>query len=728
MNILWYKKPAKDWCEGLPMGNGFIGTMQYGGKLVDIISVNDCTLWSGYPKDGNRKESYENLDKIRKLIFEGKNVEANALVEEKCSGSYSESFMPLGDIIFEYQNISKRNYMRQLDISSAIHTVSCGNIKRESFVSNPDKVAVYRAVCEEKFDVTIAMVSQLKSEVYFDGALNLLGNAPDEVLIRGVKEAKYNENLGMAFCLRLDFKTNGDIEYKNNKVNICNATYLDCYFVTSTGFIGYDKFPITDRNSCKINCVTNLKKLNKNYEIIKQKHIEDYKNIYDRNSFSLNSKNQLPTDKLVKLAKRGKVENALVELFYNYGKYLTISASREGGQSMNLQGIWNNLLFPPWSSNYTVNINTEMNYWGTSSANMSECLFPFIEQVYQIMQSGKKTAEINYGCNGSVCNHNVDLWKKTSPSLGLACWLYSPMCGMWLANEVYQHYKYGQLMSYKEKIEEIVTENAKFINDYLILKDGFYVTCPSTSPEASFYIGNQKTAVDYASAFDMGVTKQLIINYLDFCNEGALADSLKAKLTKLYPIIKEDNVITEWHKYYKPVELGHRHFSPLYAFYPAKILKSSNIDEKKACLDFFNTRLENSKAHIGWSAAWGVCISARMRDGERAKKFIDGMLKKCVFKNLFDIHPVKIFQIDGNLGIVAGICEMLATSDGDQIELLGGIPSSWSSGKIVGLRVEGGAELDFEWFDGKLTKLNIKNGNINIKKTDKTKNTVITVE
>lgn len=354
MYIIKYNNPAKSWREALPLGNGFAGIMIYGSLRKEKLCFNDGTLWSGYPKNYDNSESLDNLEKVRKLIFEGKNAQADALCEEKLTGFYSEAFMPLGEISLKFSSIDKTDYSRALDLSKAVHTVKSKGCTAEAFSSYPDKISVYRIKTDKPFSVKIKAKSKLKYEVNTEeNNLFLLGNTPDyaspNYLRTELRPIRYNEKKGMAFCFQAQVQTNGEICRKNNKIKVKNATELTLYFATSTGFNGYDKMPETNRNIVKQKCKKLLNALDKDYEIIKSRHIEDYSALYNNQKISFNCDEDTNADVLLKSVKNGGDEKALSELLYNYGKYMIISGSRKGGQALNLQGIWNKSVRPPWS-------------------------------------------------------------------------------------------------------------------------------------------------------------------------------------------------------------------------------------------------------------------------------------------------------------------------------------------------------------------------------------------
>ena len=706
MHNIWYKKSTQNWREALPIGNGFTGVMVYGSSKKERLCFNDGELWSGYPKNYNAADSFDNLEKVRKLIFEGRNSEADALCEDKLKGFYSETFLPLGDVLFDFSKTDRNIIARSLDLSTGIHTVKSNGFKSEIFSSNPDRVTVYRIKADKRFSVKMKAKSKLHHSVRTDGGcLMLYGNAPDyaapNYLRTELFPIKYNEKKGMAFCLCAQIFTDGMLISRKHSLKIAGASEVTVYFATATGFNGFDKMPCTDTNAVIKKCRLHLNRVEKSYDVLKQRHMNDFSRLYTQQSISFHKDEDIPTDELLNAVKKGADEKAFCELLYNYGKYMIISGSRKGGQPLNLQGIWNHAVRPPWSSNYTVNINTQMNYWGASRAGLSESIEPLLQMVYEALQNGRKTAEINYGCRGFACNHNVDIWRKTPPVQGDANYMFAPLCGVWLANEIFAHYKNGFLNDYTDKVKGIVTESAKFANDYLILHNGQYVVCPSASPENVFVNNGKRCKLDYASAFDMGLVKQAFKNAAEISDDVNLKNEIAEKLPKLYPFRQGENGICEWHKNYDTPEKGHRHFSPLYAFYPADIIGYYADREKTEWIkQLFHYRTDHSNQYIGWSAAWAICIAARLREGEAVQKIIRSMLNHSVFKNLFCVHPPFYFQIDGNLGFVAGINEMLLTAECETVELLPALPENFALSGAVKDMVVNGVKISFEWKNG----------------------------
>lgn len=719
MDKLILKKPARRWVDGTPIGNGLTGAMIYGGKRKETIALNDAKFWSGYPKDYDSDISYKNIDAVRKLIFDGKYKEAEAMTEKTLCGDYSESFLPLGNIALKFAGIGSGSYQRELDLSSAILTINSGSITRECFCSYPDKVLCYKISGEKAFSLTISASSPIVSETYIKGGrLYVSGNAPDKDLppyVFSKKPIDYSEGKGMAFAFAVEVKTDGQKSVSGNTIKIVGAKNVTLFISTATGFISYDQFPSTNREKTATKCGEVLDK-DLDYDIIKARHIKDYSDLYSRQTLSLGEETSMPASELQKLAKRGKTQKPLCELLYNFGKYLMISASRPGGEATNLQGIWNNIVRPPWSSNYTVNINTEMNYWATEQVGLSECSEPFIDFVYDLIVRGRKTAKVNYGTRGSCACHNADIWRHTAPVKGTPSYMFAPLCGVWLTNEAYEHYRYGHLEHKRDKIKFIVEECAKFALDFLVEHNGELVTCPSTSPEHRFYADGGLCSVGYASAFDLGVIRQAFRNAREISSDEALKEEIALALSKLRAFTFGKDGINEWQEDFVTEDKGHRHFSPLYALYPGRVVdyyKDKEVVEGIGRL--YESRLDNAKLYHGWSGAWAICLAGRLRNAKRAETVIRNMTAHSIFPNLLDMHPPRIFQIDGNYGYVAGVNELLATVDDGVLELLPALPEMWDRGSVKGLRMPGGAIVDFSWEDGKVSAVSVSGGSLKLR-------------
>lgn len=734
MNKLRYKKPAKKWIDALPLGNGITGAMVYGGIKRERIAFNDSNLWSGRPKKHDNPASLENLSKVRELIFNGENHLADRLTEEKLCGDYSEGYLPLGELNITFKGAKRGFYERSLDIGKALFSVKNGQSNREAFCSYPSRVFVYKVSSPTPFDALVTTSSKIPAhKVSYGEDIVLVGQAPDHVVpsyMGPMPDAvKYNDLLGMSFALVTRVKTDGSISYSQKGYEVKGAKEMVIYATTATGFTAYNEVPINDYDYPLQKCIDHLDSLSYDYDKIKAEHVADYTRLFHRHELKIASDKGQFTDALYRKAKLGKITPELVSLFYNYGKYLTIAGSRKGGQALNLQGIWNDNIRPPWSSNYTTNINAEMNYWPTSQVGLTECLAPYFQMVYELSLRGKSTAKTNYGSRGFCVNHNTDIWRKTAPVKGNPQYMFAPLCGAWLVNEICEHYSYGELEEYRDELQEILKANTEFILDYLVLHDGKYLTCPSASPENTFLKGGKRCYLDYASAFDMGIVKQSLANYLALVPNGEYSAQVKEVMDNLYPFQEDLDGIVEWSKYYPTPEVGHRHFSPLYAFHPARqIGYYSHPEEREWVRRLMHTRIYNVKQYFGWSGAWALALSARLREKDTTALVISRVLGKAIFKNLFDMHPPRLFQIDGNFGFVHGLNEALIQIEGDTLELLPALPDYIANGEVKGARLVGGYSVDFSWEGGQVTYVKC-NRPLKIRKTNLSANpTLINAE
>lgn len=703
MKQLFYNKPALRWKSALPVGNGFTAAMIYGGRRKEKIAFNDVTLWSGYPKDYDNPESLQSLKAVRSLVFSGKYREATVLAEEKLTGGYSESFLPLGNLEIKLTG-GLGQYSRALDLNQAILTIQSGALKRTCFASNPARVLVYQ-ITGQRFQAVLRANSPLKNEVYVQNGLVLCGNAPDYVApnyLHGERHpVVYRPNgKGMAFALFVRPVTDGQVIEKGNRIVIKGASYLTLISSTATGFLGYDQMPLTDRKQVVQKAMQQVMDAGTDVSKLKKEHIEDYKALFSRQDFSLHTDRSGRTDKLLK---DPAAFQAVCELLYHYGKYLMISGSRRGGQPLNLQGQWNANIRPAWSSNYTVNINTQMNYWGASLCGLQECLEPYFRMVHEVCKRGGKTAKVNYGCRGFACNHNVDLWRKTAPVIGESNYMYAPLCGVWLANEIYEHYLNGGLDAERDTVLEIVRQAALFIMDYLVEHDGCYVSCPSASPEAVFD-RNGRCALGLHSAFENGLARQALMNAASIVEEPSERTKIQNTLDHLQPFEYAQEGLSEWSGGISCSEKGHRHFSPLYALYPGRVAGAKDPELLFQMRKLFDCRQANSKGQIGWSTAWAICLAGRFHDGATAQKNIQLLIDKALFRNLFNVHWPAIFQIDGNFGYVAGVNECLIGYQDGVIELLPALPPDWREGKMNGAQIRG-ARISFSWKNGQVTQV-----------------------
>lgn len=709
--MLWYEKSAERWEESLPIGNGSLGAMILGGAEEEILGLNEESVWSGYYKDKNNAKAADCLEEVRSLVFSGKNKEAERLIQNNMLGEYNESYLPLGNLKLKFAYGSGKEgkaegYRRQLDLENAVAQVSytCNGVhyRREYFASYPAK-AIFVLLTADKpvMDFTVSFISQLCLAVSAeDGALQVTGRCPEHVdpsylperegsVVQGTKGMQVNAEFRVVSC-------DGQVREEGEILHVSGASR--CLLMLSAM-----RQPVLPDNM--------------DYEALKAAHIQDYRSIYDKVELYLGEQKDLPTEERLELLKKGEEDNGLYGLFFQYGRYLLIASSREGSLPANLQGIWSWELRAPWSSNWTININTQMNYWHALSCNLEECLEPYIRFVERVSEEGKKTAAVNYHCRGSVAHHNVDYWGNTSPvgvpqgekagEDGCVNWAFWPMGGAWLTQEIFRAYEYSGDEEYlKNTAAPIIREAALFLNDWLVEYQGEWVTCPSTSPENQFRLPDgQITGLTYASAMDMAIVKEVFTHYCRICEilgtQDALYKEICEKMPRLAPFRTGSfGQLLEWHEEYEEPEPGHRHASHLYGLFPAEVF-AGDAKLTEACRVSLMHRLENGGGHTGWSCAWIINLFAVLKDGEKAYEYLRTLLTRSTYPNLWDAHPP--FQIDGNFGGTAGIANMLVQDRGGSVTLLPALPAQFKEGYVKGLCIKGRKCVDISWKDGKET-------------------------
>ena len=709
--MLWYEKSAERWEESLPIGNGSLGAMILGGAEEEILGLNEESVWSGYYKDKNNAKAADCLEEVRSLVFSGKNKEAERLIQNNMLGEYNESYLPLGNLKLKFAYGSGKEgkaegYRRQLDLENAVAQVSytCNEVhyQREYFASYPAKaIFVLLTADTPVMDFTISFISQLCLAVSAeDGALQVTGRCPEHVdpsylperegsVVQGTKGMQVNAEFRVVSC-------DGQVREEGEMLHVSGASR--CLLMLSAM-----RQPVLPDNM--------------DYEALKAAHIQDYRSIYDKVELYLGEQKDLPTEERLELLKKGEEDNGLYGLFFQYGRYLLIASSREGSLPANLQGIWSWELRAPWSSNWTININTQMNYWHALSCNLEECLEPYIRFVERVSEEGKKTAAVNYHCRGSVAHHNVDYWGNTSPvgvpqgekagEDGCVNWAFWPMGGAWLTQEIFRAYEYSGDEEYlKNTAAPIIREAALFLNDWLVEYQGEWVTCPSTSPENQFRLPDgQITGLTYASAMDMAIVKEVFTHYCRICEilgtQDALYKEICEKMPRLAPFRTGSfGQLLEWHEEYEEPEPGHRHASHLYGLFPAEVF-AGDAKLTEACRVSLMHRLENGGGHTGWSCAWIINLFAVLKDGEKAYEYLRTLLTRSTYPNLWDAHPP--FQIDGNFGGTAGIANMLVQDRGGSVTLLPALPAQFKEGYVKGLCIKGRKCVDISWKDGKET-------------------------
>ena len=732
---LWYKQPAKEWVEALPIGNGRLGAMVFGDVFHERIQFNEDTLWTGTPirEKGN---NFSYINEARKLIFEEKYIEAQDIINEKLLGPWNQSYAPMGNLYINFDEEGNvEDYRRELDLDSGCvkvrYKVNEKEYSREIFASKADEVIVIKLTCNEKMSFTVSLDSLLryKTKEYDKFTLQMKGKAPISALPsyeEGEDPVIYDESgkKGMNFKVLVNVEAHeGEVVLQDGFLNIsdCNTAVLK--LVANTSFNGYKKEAGLEGKDVDKLCDINLNSVrNKNFFSLKNNHTQEYKILFERVSFELGGKkyNDIPTDKRIEAFKKNHEDISLLTLYFQYGRYLLISSSRGDCQPANLQGIWNEDLRPAWSSNYTTNINVEMNYWPAEVCNLSECHNPLFKLIREVSETGADAAKKRYGCAGWTANHNIDLWRQATPAGGSAEWAYWPMAGAWLCDHIWEHYQFTLDKVFLEENYPLMKGAAEFLLDWLIEDNkGRLITCPSISPENNLLTPDgKKCSPSLASTMDMELTKNLFSNcikaskILDFDLD--FRRRLENALEKLYPYkIGKYGQLQEWYKDFEEYEIGHRHLSHLFSLYPGReITEENNKEIFDAMKISLKRRLENGGGHTGWSCAWVIALFARMKDKEMVQKYINVLLDKLTFSNLFNVCPP--FQIDGNFGGTAAMAESLLQSHKGYIELLPSLPTKWVSGKIIGLKARGNFEVSIEWADSKMMRAVIKSNSNSI--------------